>query len=80
MASDSAAADAAVLRQTPPEAPAAVPPAEFKERVPLMFKLDAAGPTASGRQPGTRTVTKGMVQTAWWAVNEYCDDRGPALC
>ena len=51
-----------------------MPAAEFKERVPLIFKLNATGPTASGRQPATRTVTKECVQRTWWAVNELCDD------
>jgi hypothetical protein len=56
-----------------------VPAAEYKERAPLMFKLDAAGPTASGRPAITRTVTKEDVQSAWWAANNLCDDYGKAL-
>ena len=44
-----------------------------------MFKLDAAGPTASGRPAITRTVTKEDVQSAWWAANNLCDDYGKAL-
>ena len=44
-----------------------------------MFKLDAAGPTASGRPGITRTVTKENVQSAWWAANNLCDDYGAAL-
>ena len=44
-----------------------------------MFKLDAKGPTASGRPSITRTVTKENVQSAWSAANDYYDDHGAAL-
>jgi hypothetical protein len=44
-----------------------------------MFKLDAKGPTASGRQSVTRTVTKENVQSAWCAANDLCDNHGAAL-
>jgi hypothetical protein len=53
--------------------------AEYEERAPLMFKLDAEGPTASGRPAVTRTVTKENVQSAWWAANGYCEEHGAAL-
>ena len=49
------------------------------ERSKLMFKLDASGPMASGRKALTPIVTKELVQLAWWAVNELCDEHGPAL-
>ena len=75
----SATADAAAAGQAPAVAPVAVPAAEYEERAPLMFKLDARGPTASGRPSITRTVTKAMVQSAWWAANDYCDEHGTAL-
>ena len=53
--------------------------AEYEERAPLMFKLDAEGPTASGRPAVTRTVTKENVQSAWRAANGYCEEHGAAL-
>ena len=53
-AAASAAADAGAAAPEPVEAPVAVPAKEFVERTGLMFKLNAEGPKASGRQPATR--------------------------
>ena len=67
----SATPDAAAAGQAPAAAPVAVPAAEYEERAPLMFKLDAGGPRASGRPSVRRSVTKESVQSAWWAANDY---------
>lgn len=78
-AAASAAASTDPVAPEPTVAPVAVPASEFKERAGLMFKLDADGPVASGRLPATHVVSKKHVQFAWWAANDVCDDRGPAL-
>ena len=56
-----------------------MPVAEYQERAPLMFKLDAKAPKASGRRSVTRTVTKENVQSAWCAADDYCRNHGAAL-
>ena len=76
----SAAADAGAAAVESATASAVVVPlSEFKERTKIMFKLDSDGPAASGRPGIAPIVTKECVQFAWWAVNELCDDHGPAL-
>ena len=79
VAAGSATADAAAGGLEPAEAAPTMSAAELTERSKLMFKLDASGPMASGRKALTPIVTKELVQLAWWAVNELCDEHGPAL-
>ena len=79
VAAGSATADAAAGGLEPADAAPTMSAAELTERSKLMFKLDASGPMASGRKALTPIVTKELVQLAWWAVNELCDEHGPAL-
>ena len=52
---------------------------ELRERCALMFKVDATEPVASGRKAVAPVVTKELVQFAWLAVTELCDEHGPAF-
>ena len=75
----SATPDAAAAGQAPAAAPVAASAAEYEERAPLMFKLDAGGPRASGRPSVRRSVTKESVQSAWWTANDYYKVHGTSL-
>ena len=82
-AAGSATADGISVQPEPQ--PAAVEPAapvpidELHERVALMFKTDAEGAVASGRGALVSKADKELVQFAWLAAGDLCDEHGAEL-